>query len=989
MQPPVRANLPVAHLERGFPPGYPTRGFVTRRRRVFAALPVAIGVAIGTMGAVVAPLSHAFASGPQALIFGPTVIGAPSLEQQDLVSQGWTVTVATGATWDAMSASQFSAYQLLVFGDPSCSTNPAIQNAAVANETTWAPLVNGNVLVIGTDPVFHYDVGVAGAGVLVSHALAYAGAQPGRTGLYVDLSCFYISGGARTSPLLNGIEPGFSIYPETSCAATIHVVASAQQLIGITDSDLSNWSCSVHEYFGTWPSDFVPYAVDTAASATVASGICPNPPYQPPDGTAGGCPYIIGRGGGLSAGSVGLAGPAGAALPGTNQTLTASVQSGGSPVSGATVTLNDVSGPSSGRTTTVTTDAAGSATYTYTSAGGGTDEWVATYTPPGFALETSAQAPVVWLLASPFTASATPSSVGYGATSTLAESGLPGVSTGTVTFTTGAATLCTLTRPATTCTTSASLAGATYPITATYSGDGTYGSSTATTVLTVTPVAAPFTASATPASVPVGTPSTLAESGLPGNATGTVTFTSGGNTLCTATLAATSCLTATSLVAGVYAITATYSGDGNYIGSTASTSLTVTQVASSFTASAMPSTVPFGTASTLAESGLAGNSTGPVTFTSGGRILCTATRPGATGCATSAALAVGTYAITATYAGDGSYTGSTAATSLTVTVATTTFVATAAPAGVPYGTSSTLAETGLPVGATGTVTFSSGATLCRATLPTTSCTTSTALAAGTYPITATYPGDVNDTASTATTTLTVTLAATAFTVSATPASVPFGVNPTLLESGLAGATGTVVYTSGATPLCTATLPAATCVPSVFFGVGTYPVTATYSGDADHTGSTASTTYTVTRAATTTTVTSSLNPAAPDQRIVYTAAVVSNPGSGTVTFTDDGLTIAGCSAVPVNALTGAATCETTYPHSGTYLIAAVFNGSANDAPSTSPTVGVRSLVEAIQVAIVVPVTGGDAAATGIVAGGSLSLLGLLLMLSAGRRRRRRA
>lgn len=270
-----------------------------------------MGVAIGSLGAFIAPVAHVFAGGPQALIFGPTVSGAPSVEQQDLESQGWTVTVADGPTWDAMSAAQFSAYQLLVFGDPACSTDPSITDAAVSNETTWAPTVNGNVIVIGTDPVLHFLYGgTAGGGVLVSHALAYAGAQAGRTGIYVDLSCYYWFGnGAQSSPLLDGIEPGFTIFPETSCAATIHVAAAAQQLIGVTDADLSNWNCSVHEYFGAWPSDFVPYAIDTAASAPAASGICPNPPYQPPDGTAGGCPYIVGRGGGLSAGSVGLTGP--------------------------------------------------------------------------------------------------------------------------------------------------------------------------------------------------------------------------------------------------------------------------------------------------------------------------------------------------------------------------------------------------------------------------------------------------------------------------------------------------------------------------------------------------------------------------------------------------------------------------------------------------------------------------------------------------------
>ena len=108
----------------------------------------------------------------------------------------------------------------------------------------------------------------------------------------------------------------------------------------------------------------------------------------------------------------------------------------------------------------------------------------------------------------------------------------------------------------------------------------------------------------------------------------------------------------------------------------------------------------------------------------------------------------------------------------------------------------------------------------------------------------------------------------------------------------------------------------------------------------------------------------------------------------MTFTDDGLPIAGCGAVALDALTGIATCQTAYPRSGTHLIAATFNGTPNDSPSTSPTVGVRALVEAILSAIVVPITGGDSGVTGIVASGSLGLFGLLLVLSAGQRRRRR-
>jgi hypothetical protein len=105
---------------------------------------------------------------------------------------------------------------------------------------------------------------------------------------------------------------------------------------------------------------------------------------------------------------------------------------------------------------------------------------------------------------------------------------------------------------------------------------------TATQILTLTinnlPTTMSITAngSSTSASITYGsTPATLAESGLPGAATGTVTFSSGA-TLCTATLPATSCTTSASLSGAIYTVTATYSGDGNYAGTTSTNTVTLT-----------------------------------------------------------------------------------------------------------------------------------------------------------------------------------------------------------------------------------------------------------------------------------------------------------------------------------------------------------------------------------------------------------------------------
>jgi hypothetical protein len=81
------------------------------------------------------------------------------------------------------------------------------------------------------------------------------------------------------------------------------------------------------------------------------------------------------------------------------------------------------------------------------------------------------------------------------------------------------------------------------------------------------------------ATVPFGTAAMLAESDLPGAASGTVVFSSAGNPdLCTITLPATSCTTSTTLSPGSYSpITAAFTDtDGSYFGSTSTNSVSLT-----------------------------------------------------------------------------------------------------------------------------------------------------------------------------------------------------------------------------------------------------------------------------------------------------------------------------------------------------------------------------------------------------------------------------
>jgi polyvinyl alcohol dehydrogenase (cytochrome) len=89
-------------------------------------------------------------------------------------------------------------------------------------------------------------------------------------------------------------------------------------------------------------------------------------------------------------------------------------------------------------------------------------------------------------------------------------------------------------------------------------------------------------------------------------------------------------------------------------------------------------------------------------------------------------------------------------------------------------------------------------------------------------------------------------------------------------------------------------------------------------------------------ATTTSLSSSANPAARGAAVTLTARVAPEPDAGTVTFTDGGLLIAGCSGIAVSAATaGRAACHTAFTSTGSRRLTASYSGDAFYAPSTSP------------------------------------------------------
>jgi hypothetical protein len=243
------------------------------------------------VAAVFAAVTAGVASAGPVLILDSTVTGGmASDEAQAALAAGKTVELATPAQWAAKTAAEFDAYDALILGDPTCGggmgSAPNIA-AAEANRTTWSPEVDGNIVIIGTDEVFHSG---QGGQQLTNSAVAFAGAAADKTGLMLSLSCYYHDSTGMTHPIPVLDQFGTFTSVGVDCYNDAHIVATHPALGALTDANLSNWSCSVHNGFAAFPSDFLTLAI--------AENITGEFSRTYPDGTFG-VPYILARGEGL------------------------------------------------------------------------------------------------------------------------------------------------------------------------------------------------------------------------------------------------------------------------------------------------------------------------------------------------------------------------------------------------------------------------------------------------------------------------------------------------------------------------------------------------------------------------------------------------------------------------------------------------------------------------------------------------------------------
>ena len=293
----------------------------------------------------------------------------------------------------------------------------------------------------------------------------------------------------------------------------------------------------------------------------------------------------------------------------------------------------------------------------------------------------------------------------------------PSAATGTVTFFDGSTTLGSSTLNMGTATFAASsLSGGNHTVLATYNGDSKYGASSAAWTQSVK-------AATTTTVISSVNPSSSGQSVVftatvsPSNATGTISFFNGTNTLGVGTLSggkatcgvSSSCSTS-GLVGGNYSITATYNGDSNY-GSSSASLIQVVMHNTTVTLTSSGNTPTLAQSVTFTATVPCCTATGTVTFFDGNTTLGSAVvvylpQNGIIKATFSTSgLSAGTHTITARYSGDTNNNGSTSA-PLTLTVWSISLTSSPNPSSPDQMV--TFAACGIPNGVTGTLAFMDG-----------------------------------------------------------------------------------------------------------------------------------------------------------------------------------------------------------------------------------------------------------------------------------------
>jgi cysteine-rich repeat protein len=231
-------------------------------------------------------------------------------EYDEAIALGYTAKVVTETEWRAMTTADFAAFKAIVISDPECGDISQIKFLE-DTKAVWSPAILGNMILIGippckrrllsrftnnskgTDPSYHFGTG--GAQTLIDNSIKFvaSGKTPGgvdQTGLYFALSCYYDSIDSSTVDALSAFGD-FTVRGNLNCYNQAHLVAHSDAMTSLDDAAISDWSCSVHEAFSSYPS----VGLNGFQALAIAQDIIGDGSQTFGDGTIG-LPYIISRG---------------------------------------------------------------------------------------------------------------------------------------------------------------------------------------------------------------------------------------------------------------------------------------------------------------------------------------------------------------------------------------------------------------------------------------------------------------------------------------------------------------------------------------------------------------------------------------------------------------------------------------------------------------------------------------------------------------------
>jgi cysteine-rich repeat protein len=254
------------------------------RARTTASSAVLRSLGLVVLGALVILPSAALA---QPAPDGKSVLILSSLDADGyyagrVTALGMTAVSTTPLAWGARTTAQIATFKAIVVPDPTCGSTPP----PTATTWTWAA-IDGPILIIGTDENFHRAVG---GGTLIDSGLKFVTSGGAKTGAYISLSCYYETAPSSTPvPLLAPL--GAFTVEGSNCHNAAHIVAVHPALAASTDTTLSNWSCSTHNFFNSFPASFLPLAIAHEVTGLGQLNFA--------DGTTG-IPYILARGEGIT-----------------------------------------------------------------------------------------------------------------------------------------------------------------------------------------------------------------------------------------------------------------------------------------------------------------------------------------------------------------------------------------------------------------------------------------------------------------------------------------------------------------------------------------------------------------------------------------------------------------------------------------------------------------------------------------------------------------